>query len=198
MSDALTSPRAVLEFWFALRRPGRGDDGKVREAMGPLYERAAAHELDGWLEAPRERLALELLLDQAPRHLYRLDARAFATDLKAQEAASFFFARRDWAEFTPREVYYAALPYLHAEDAEKQALVNPVMHECAERMPLRSFMGRLADLYRETIARFGRFPHRNGLRGLVGTPAERRFLEEEWFPRLERIRSACPLQGYRI
>ena len=82
-------PSAVLDFWFSLEQPGKKDDAAVREALGGLYERAARGELAEWaveragdraaggLEAPRGRLALILLLDQAPRHLFRGDARIY-------------------------------------------------------------------------------------------------------------------------
>jgi uncharacterized protein (DUF924 family) len=155
--------------------------------LGEAYERAARHRLDGWAEEPRERLALILLLDQVPRHLYREDARAYATDLKAQALAARFFERQDWMDFHSIEKYSAATPYLHAEDLARQQRVNPVMHACAAAIAHLHFMGRIADLYLETIRRFGRFPHRNVLRGIAGTAEEQRFLEEEWLPRRRRI-----------
>jgi uncharacterized protein (DUF924 family) len=177
------SPAEVLAFWFSLEAPGKQDDPAVRAVLGPLYEQAAAHRLDGWAEAPRERLALVLLLDQVPRHLYREDARAHATDAKAQTVARRFFERGDWADFRPIERFYAALPYLHSEDADKQALANPVIHACAVAIPGLEFMGRVADLYLETIQRWGRFPHRSALRGVENSPEEERYLREVWYPR---------------
>jgi uncharacterized protein (DUF924 family) len=186
MPKAATTARQVLTFWFSLERPGTRHDKTVREVLGALYEQAATHKLDAWLRRPHDRLALILLLDQVPRHLYRLDGRAYATDWKAQAAAQRFFDRQDWRDFTPLEKYYAALPFLHAEDAPKQDRVNPVIHACARQIAELSFMGRVADLYLEAIERFGYFPHRNALRGRLSTPEEERFLEEEWYPRRRR------------
>lgn len=37
-------------------------------------------------------------------------------------------------------------------------------------------------------ARIARFPHRNALRGIEGTPEEARFLEEVWWPEKRRLR----------
>ncbi len=191
-----STPQQVLDFWFALPSPGQKDDPLVRAALGEVYERAAAHKLDAWAEAPRERLALILLVDQVPRHLYREDARAYATDLKAQTLAGRFFVqqdrdrrdrlRRDWTDFAPRERFHAALPYLHAEDAAKQRLVNPVIHQCAAQIKGLEFMGRIADLYLETIERFGYFPHRNPMRGRESTAEELRFVAEVWNVRRRR------------
>jgi uncharacterized protein (DUF924 family) len=187
MAKAATTPRQVLTFWFTLERPGKKHDPVVREVLGELYEQAATHQLDDWLKRPHDRLALILLLDQVPRHLYRKDARAYATDLKAQAATQRYLERQDWRDFAPLERYYAALPYLHAEDLEKQRLINPIIHTCAQAIAELSFMGRLADLYLEAIERFGCFPHRNALRGRPSTPEEQRYLEEVWYPRRRRM-----------
>ena len=187
MTPPANSPQQVLDFWFNLDRPGKKDDPAVRDVLGGAYERAARHELDSWSEAARERLALILLLDQVPRHLYREDARAYATDLKAQEQTRRFFERQDWMEFKPIEKLYAALPFLHAESLALQQQVNPVIHACAGSIPHLDFMGRIADLYLETIRRFRRFPHRNRMRGIPTTAEEQRFLVQEWYPRRRRI-----------
>ncbi|MCH8887971.1 MAG: DUF924 domain-containing protein, partial [SAR324 cluster bacterium] len=184
------TPHSVLKFWFALERPGKKDDEAVREALGGAYELAAGHKLDGWIAAPRERLALILLLDQVPRHLYRADARAYATDLKAQGLTARFFHGEgaDVGDLSLEETYFAALPWLHAEDAALQQAVNPIMRRCAEGIPRLAFMEGNAEMYLETIRRFGRFPHRNAMRGIESTPQEARFLEEVWFPEKRRLR----------
>jgi uncharacterized protein (DUF924 family) len=181
------TPQQVLDFWFGLDRPGFKDDPVVRAVLGDAFELAARHRLDAWAEAPRERLALILLLDQVPRHLYREDGRAYATDLKAQAVAARFFAQQDWMDFHSLEKQHAALPYLHAETVACQQAVNPIVHATAAAIERLHFMGRIADLYLETIQRFGRFPHRNAMRGIPNTPEEQRFLDEEWHPRRKRI-----------
>lgn len=184
------TPQGVLKFWFSLERPGRKDDPAVRAVLGPLYEQAAAHQLDAWAEAPRPRLALILLLDQVPRHLYREDARAYATDRKAQMLAQRFLEWQDWRDFHSIEKYYAVLPCLHAEDVAQQERVNPIIHRLAADIAGLEFMGGVADLYLDTIRRFGHFPHRNALRGVPNTPEEERFLREEWEPRRRRTAPA--------
>jgi uncharacterized protein (DUF924 family) len=187
MTAPAQTPQQVLDFWFGLDRPGKKDDPAVRAVLGEAYELAAQHKLDGWAEAPRERLALILLLDQVPRHLYRHDARAYATDLKAQQQTRRFLETQDWMAFHSIEKLHAATPYLHAEHAGRQRQVNPVIHACAEAIPDLHFMGRVADLYLETIERFGYFPHRNPLRGVPLSADEQRFLHEVWYPRRRRV-----------
>ena len=224
-------PEAVLDFWFSLQRPGKKDDGLVRVALGGLYKRAARGELSGWaegqadgrmaggVEAPRGRLALILLLDQTPRHLFRGDARIYATDAMAAELTAWFLerspdtgqSRQDdcligaspdgergfmgaslgggrWAGLRPLEIFYAAHPWLHAEHEQRQARINPVFHRIAPQLPGLEYMANIADLYWETIRRFGRFPHRNTMLERETTEAEARFLAEEWNQRRREAR----------
>jgi uncharacterized protein (DUF924 family) len=187
MTAPARTPQEVLDFWFGLERPGKKDDPAVRAVLGEAYELAARHRLDAWTEDPRERLALILLLDQVPRHLYREDGRAYATDLKAQVQTQRFFERQDWMAFHSIEKLHAVTPYLHAEHVGRQRQVNPVMHACAAAIDTLGFMGRIADLYLETIERFGHFPHRNAMRGVPISADEQRFLDEVWYPRRRRI-----------
>ena len=195
MTHSPQDAQGVLDFWFSLNHPGGKDDGRVREALEALYEQAAAGALDGWAEEPRGRLALILLLDQAPRHLFRDDPRAYATDGPAQAlTARFMEPAESWGDFTALEIFYATHPWLHAEDEPLQARINPVYHRIAPNLPGLEYMAATADLYLETIRRFGRFPHRNAALGRETTPAEARFLREEW-GRKRRCTWICPLEG---
>lgn len=180
MDGAVGDAEGVLAFWFGLERPGRKDDAAVAQALGPLLVPAREGALDGWIEAPRERLALVLLLDQAPRHVFRDRPEQYAGDAKAQQVTRNFVERADWSGFTPLERYYALAPWLHAEDAALQEAVNPLIHALAREDPALAVSARIADLYRDTIRRFGRFPHRDALLGRPTGPAERAFLEGEW------------------
>ena len=181
------TPQAVLDFWFSLKSPGKKDDARVQEALRPAYDHAAAGELDIWADDPRERMALTLLLDQIPRHLFRDDPRTYATDAKAQELTARFIEHGDWAGFAPLERFYCAMPWLHAEDLPRQLAINPIYHQVAPQIAGLEFMSRIADLYLETIRRFGRFPHRNSILGRDTTPEEATFVKEEWGPRRRRV-----------
>lgn len=161
----------------------------------------------GGTDVPRGRLALILLLDQVPRHLFRGDPRAYATDAKAASLTAMFMGDSQqeehrlmgaspdgehWADLTPLEIFYATHPWLHAEDERRQARINPVCHRISPRLPGLEYMAAIADLYLETIRRFGRFPHRNAVLGRETTGAEARFLSEEWNQRRREART-CPV-----
>ncbi len=170
----------VLQAWFSLPHKDERDDARVRERLRLFYRRAKRGDHEEWKRIDRGRLALILLFDQVPRHLYRGSAEQYATDDRAQALAGPFFEKGFPESFTPLEGFYAALPYLHAEDLVKQKQVNPVMHEVAEHVEELDFMGEVADRYRRTIERFGRFPHRNDVLGRETTPEEAEFLENNW------------------
>jgi len=167
----------VLETWFDLPHKDERDDDKVLEYLAPFYEPARRGELDSWKSDPRGRLALIILLDQVPRHIFRGRPTQYQTDSKAQRLAEPFVEKKLPDSFTYFERYYAALPYLHAEDPDKQRKVNPVIHECARHVDGLEGMGSKADEYLELIERFGRFPHRNDLLGRDSTAEERDFLD---------------------
>ena len=187
--------QAVLDFWFSLHRPGRKHDALVEEHLGAAYRRAAEGGLASWREPPRGRLALTLLLDQVPRHLFRNRPESYANDGMARECAALFFARRDWDGFSPLELFYVAHPWLHAEDVALQEQVNPFLHDLAPQLPGLEYMAGIADFYWETIRRFGRFPPRNKILGRESSPEEKAFLLEEWSQRRRQVRldaQECP------
>ena len=180
----MTSPHAdfqsVLSFWFSLRKPGKKDDVRVGSNLGESYRLARAGELDSWEDEHRPRLALILLLDQVPRHLFRDRPEAYDTDREAQELTARFLHEGGWEGFAPLERYYAAVPWMHAEDIERQERINPLIHELVQEDSSLLPSAGIADLYLETIRRFGRFPHRNAILGRPGTTAEQAFLQREW------------------
>src|SRR5262245_58613413 len=92
----------VLNFWFGdLDELGRASaahterwwrkdssfDDAVRERFGALHDAVARGDHDGWLESPRGRLALIIVLDQFSRNMFRGTGRMFACDAKALEAS---------------------------------------------------------------------------------------------------------------
>jgi hypothetical protein len=85
--------REVLDFWFAPSskahwfEPSEAFDRAVAERLGKLHRRAASGDLAKWRSCAEGCLALCILLDQAPRQLYRGTARAFATDASALSAS---------------------------------------------------------------------------------------------------------------
>lgn len=163
---------AGFKAWFA---KDDAFDDRFRMLFADAHEAAVQGRLSEWESTPEGALALILLLDQFPRNCFRGSARMFASDGLAVEAADRAIAAgHDLAtEEGLRAFFY--LPYEHAEDLALQ-----------DRSV--ELTGRLdgewlhhAEVHRDIIRRFGRFPHRNKLLGRVTTPEEQLFLEAGGF-----------------
>src|SRR3954463_547053 len=171
----------VLEFWFdpaldAAQRNKRwfgkdeAFDAEIRRRFLDLYEEGAAARLNAWKGSVRECLALVILLDQFPRNMFRGEARAFAADALARDAARTLLPRAD--QLLPDERLFAWLPFEHSESLDDQNLA------CELIAPLGEELLRYAERHRQIIERFGRFPHRNAILGRASTPEEIEFLKQ--------------------
>jgi uncharacterized protein (DUF924 family) len=163
--------------WFA---KSAAFDDAIRLRFEPVHHRAAAGAYDDWAREPEGSLALLLLLDQFPRNLYRGTAHAFATDGKALSIAKTAVAAGQdrHVEAALRPFFY--LPFEHAEDLEAQevsvALCQRLKDESGDAETLK-----WAEIHRDIIKRFGRFPHRNPMLGRESRPEELGFLAEGGF-----------------
>ena len=176
-------PEDILEFWFEQAGPKRWFsvdpvfDAAMRRRFGPACH--ALRRLDGvarhpWLVEPDSALALVILLDQAPRNVWRGSNAAFSLDRLGLEAAEAIVAAGfDWALPEARRAF-AYMPFMHSEDLEHQALCVAL---CEDRLPNDDATLRHARAHMDLIVRFGRFPHRNAALGRRSTPAEIAFLE---------------------
>lgn len=169
----------VLRFWFeeagAQRWFAASEefDALCRDRLLDCHERAAAGEFQAWGEAPEGSLALCILLDQAPRNMFRGTPRMFATDAAALTVARNAVEREFDAGMNEDQRAFLYLPFEHAEDMEDQ------------RTALRLFAGRttspvyldFAAKHLVIVSRFGRFPHRNAVLGRETTAEEAQFLK---------------------
>ncbi|WP_246814228.1 DUF924 family protein [Kiloniella majae] len=170
----------VLDFWLAdgmdrkwfFKDPEF--DREVAEKLGPLYEKASAGELDHWAETAKGCLALCILLDQAPRNLFRNDPKTFATDKKALEIAQKVINKGWHNELPQRERNFILLPFEHSEDLAMQEKSLELYQYMDESPDWLSY----AQKHEVIIRRFGRFPHRNEVLGRESTPEEIEFLKQ--------------------
>ena len=163
---------AGYKAWFA---KDDAFDDSFRARFAEPHAAAVRGELSAWEATPEGALALILLLDQFPRNCFRGSPRMFASDALAVTAADRAVAAGyDLAtEEGLRAFFY--LPYEHAEDMALQ-------DRCvALNQPLGGEWLRFAEIHRDIIRRFGRFPHRNELLGRETTPEELIFLNSGGF-----------------
>ncbi|THF50007.1 DUF924 family protein [Allorhizobium terrae] len=179
------TPRDVVAFWQEAGPEkwfNKDDafDEEVARLLGDLHFAAAKGDLKNWQDTAQGTLALLILLDQAPRNIFRNSAHSHATDglarRIAQDALSAGFDRA--TEQSLRLFFY--LPFEHSEDLADQdtslRLFQSLFEETGQQETLD-----FAVLHRDLIKRFGRFPHRNRALGRITTPEEQAYLDEDGF-----------------
>lgn len=189
---------AVLEFWFEspagdpemlvrkMKRWYRGGadfDREIETRFGPLIARAVSGELDAWSSDPDGLLALIVMLDQFTRSVYRDTPKMYAGDARAQRLALEALDRGIGHDWNTERRNFLLMPLVHAEDLalQERAVVEVaavVAKAPAQLHEIFSMGIEQSRKYRDVIARFGRFPHRNAILGRESTPEEIEFLRD--------------------
>ena len=174
-------PADVVNFWIQAGpkvwfKKSKAFDAEIRQRFETQHHAAARGELDGWAETPEGALALLLLLDQFPRNLYRGSPHAFATDPLARKVARAAVDRGFDAQVDPELRQFFYLPFEHSEHLDDQ---EHGVNLCAASGDAE--LVKWANIHRDIIARFGRFPHRNAALGRATTEAEQDFLDRGGF-----------------
>jgi uncharacterized protein (DUF924 family) len=187
---------AILEFWFReqeLSAPqvdrrmdiwfGEDEvfDHECKKEFADDVELASEGKLDHWAHQPRGRLALILLLDQFRRNIFRNTAEAFSRDKAALKLCVEGAMEKKDQGLTPIQRAFFYMPLQHAESAKVQAKSVELYTKLAEsvsRTYRETFetIAQFAELHRDIINQFGRFPHRNHLLNRPNTPEEDEYL----------------------
>lgn len=170
--------REVFEFWRdagAARWFTKDEtfDRDFRERFFDAHFEAASGRLERWLDTAESALAVLVLLDQYPRNSFRGTAHMFATD-----GLALLYARRSLRFLRDIEEplrNFLLLPFMHAESV---AVQEEAVALYREHLPASL---RWAEIHRDVIVRFGRFPHRNSVLRRPTTAEEQRFLDEGGF-----------------
>jgi uncharacterized protein (DUF924 family) len=188
--------RRVLDFWFSaaeldapqidsrMERWFSTDpafDERIRREFGDLVAQALAGGLEEWARTTEGRLALILLLDQFPRNIHRGTAQAFAGDKRALKLCVEGSMSNDYKSLTAIQRVFFFMPLQHAESAgvqEKSVRIYTALAEGVSDTLRETFLtfAQFAELHRDIVARFGRFPHRNRHLGRANTAEEEEFL----------------------
>ncbi|KIQ96926.1 DUF924 family protein [Lysobacter sp. A03] len=176
-----TTAEAVLEFWREAGPDmwfggGEAFDRRVREHLLDAHMAASRGELQEWMESAESAMALVLLLDQIPRHIFRASAHAYATDPLACEVATRAVGHGFDTQIDPELRRFFYLPFTHSEDPMQQQRSVELHRTMPGEEP-----DKWALHHQAIIERFGRFPHRNALFGRATTPTEQAWLDEGGF-----------------
>jgi uncharacterized protein (DUF924 family) len=123
-----------------------------------------------------------ILLDQFTRNLYRGTPEAYCGDPIALAVATRALAL-DRALSIPGRIFLYH-PFHHSEVIAEQNRGVALLERLEQESPpeWRGYLRRSVlgfERHRDTVARFGRFPHRNRVLGRPCTPAEVAFLEAD-------------------
>lgn len=187
---------AILAFWFKAKEltapqiDGRMDvwfgedtifDHEIEKEFSGDVDLASTGKLDHWAADPRGRLALILLLDQFRRNIYRGSAEAFAKDAAALKLCIEGAMEKKDQGLSPIERVFFYMPLQHSESRKVQSKSVDIFNKLAQAVSptyRETFetVTQFAELHRDIVEQFGRFPHRNKVLGRKNTPEEDEYL----------------------
>lgn len=187
---------AILAFWFreqelsAPQIDRRMDiwfgqdavfDHECKKEFCDDVDRATEGKLDHWGHQPRGRLALILLLDQFRRNIYRNTADAFSMDKAALKLCVEGAMEKKDKGLTPIQRVFFYMPLQHAESRKVQAKSVEIYNRLSGAVSATyretfETIAQFAELHRDIVEQFGRFPHRNQLLNRENTPEEDEYL----------------------
>ncbi len=187
---------AILSFWFkeqelsAPQIDRRMDiwfsedpvlDLEIEKEFANEVEAASDGKLNHWAVDPHGRLALIILIDQFRRNIYRNSAAAFSKDKLALRLCVEGAMEKKDRDLTPIQRVFFYMPLQHSESPKVQAKSVELYDRLAETVSLtdrETFLtvAQFAELHKDIVDQFGRFPHRNKLLNRENTAEEAEYL----------------------
>ncbi len=176
----LTAPQIDrrMDIWFG---EDAAFDHEIEQSFASDVENASEGKLDHWADEPRGRLALILLLDQFRRNIYRGTAKAYEKDRAALKLCVEGAMQKKDRGLTPIQRAFFYMPLQHAESIKVQDKSVELFTRLAEAVSptlQETFLtiAQFAELHRDIIEQYGRFPHRNAVLGRENTAEEDEYL----------------------
>lgn len=177
----MSTPEEILSFWLdeveqkAWYMHDDALDQQIRDRFEQTWNAAMAGKYSLWLTYPSGVLAYVILLDQFSRNMFRGSGKAFSSDRVALAAAKQAIGR-GWdlkIDEPARQFFY--MPLMHSENLCDQDRCVRLMKD---RMPEGGAGSLLhAQVHREVIRKFGRFPYRNDALQRRFTAAEQIYVD---------------------
>ena len=173
--DAVTADwaAALLDFWF--NQVGESGwyshdpalDRQCSARFESLWTEKRQFGAEAFLDRADDALAAILLFDQLPRNMFRGTAHAFATDPLARDIARGAIALGYDIQIGGAGRLFFYMPFMHSETIADQDMALTLFEGAGDARSLD-----FARQHHATIARFGRFPHRNIALGRDTLPQE--------------------------
>ncbi len=188
----------ILKFWFGRveqtvvpsekrSRIWFSDSIEVAEQIklkfGRDLDAVKSGDYDHWILTPRGQLALIIVLDQFPRHIYLNSLEAFSQDEKALQICLQGIEQQQDHHLSLIERVFYYFPLLHSENIQhQQGAINAYQVLLDTSLPetriiYQSFL-KFAQQHFSVVSRFGRFPQRNPVLGRESTEKEIKYLED--------------------
>ncbi len=170
----------IIAFWFSGRvkpmwfRSTAEFDAEVRERFLDTWQAAESGALDHWRKSAAGALALVIVLDQFPLHMFRGEAESYSTAERALEVAAEVVTKGWDRELEKLQLPFLYMPFMHSENPADQDRSVALLEAAG-----LSNSVRFARHHRELIRRFGRFPHRNVILGRDSTDEEFEYLNSK-------------------
>ncbi len=156
--------------------------------------------LKSWTESIDGTMALILLFDQFPRHIYRGLPQSFDFDQYAITLAKQMLKTNSDIPISYKKFCYVAL--MHSENAEDVAITSIELLKLAKQNNLvdkwRSGLIKTSKSCTEhlnVLKKFGRYPHRNAILGRQTTMEESDFLSSKKIPQwMKSVSSNLPIK----
>ena len=156
-------------------------DHEIEKEFADDISAASAGTLDHWASDPHGRLALIILIDQFRRNIYRNTAKAFSKDKLALKLCVEGAIEKKDRSLTPIQRVFFYMPLQHAESRKVQAKSVELYNRLAEAVSptyRETFLtvAQFAELHKDIVEQYGRFPHRNELLNRENTAEEAEYL----------------------
>jgi len=191
--------KEILDYWFGnvehtvLPSENRtqvwfGDssavDKEIKVKFADDIQSAINDDYAAWEGTARGSLALIILLDQFPRHVYRDTPKAYAQDQKSLDLCFTGIQKQFDHELSLIERVFFYFPLMHSEDIRIQSTSLRAFQTLVE-LSFPETRGIFDNFYdyakrrNDIISRYKRFPQRNEILGRESTPEELEFLKRE-------------------
>ena len=138
-----------------------------------------------WGQTIHGRLALIILLDQIPRHIYRDSEQAFDNDIEALKYALRCIKDLSDRKLSRLERAFVYMPFMHSENLEAQSLSVKYYAQLVDEAddnedPKLDFFKKILESAKdhyEMIERFSRLPYKNTVLKRKSTSDERLFMD---------------------
>ena len=182
----LTAPQIDhrMDMWFS---EDAVFDHEIEKEFADDVNAACEGNLKHWAADAHGRLALIILIDQFRRNIYRGSAEAFSKDKLALKLCVEGAMEKIDKGLTPIQRVFFYMPLQHAESRKVQAKSLDLYNRLAEVVSptyRETFLtvAQFAELHKDIIDQFGRFPHRNKLLNREDTEQEAEYLSDDDSP----------------